>query len=209
MIWDNHPAMPETSAAPDSTARHPVTVAITRRVRPEDELLMQAWVHAGTSMAERFPGFLGTGWVRPAADSPDWHMLYRFDSPETLQGWESSPERTRWLRSAQDLVEHTRVEHRTGIEGWFDEPRERSVSDLPPPAPPRWKQAVVIWVAFFPTNLLFTWLLTPLLGHWPLVLRVLVSTLLLTPLMTYLVLPQVTRLLQPWLRGRRARTRRS
>ena len=30
---------------------------------------MQAWVHAGTSMAELFPGFLGTGWVRPAADS--------------------------------------------------------------------------------------------------------------------------------------------
>ncbi|HEY7720334.1 MAG TPA: antibiotic biosynthesis monooxygenase [Pedococcus sp.] len=187
--------MTQTSAAP-------VTVAITRRVRPEDELLMQAWVHAGTSLAERFPGFLGTGWVRPAAGSEDWHMLYRFDSPASLARWEDSPERTRWLRSAQDLVEHTRVEHRTGIEGWFDEPRERSVSDLAPPAPARWKQAVVIWVAFFPTNLLFTWLLTPLLGHWPLVLRVLVSTLLLTPLMTYLVLPQVTRLLQPWLAGR-------
>ena len=188
---------------------HPVTVAITRRVRPEDELLMQAWVHAGTSMAERFPGFLGTGWVRPAANSADWHMLYRFDSPESLRRWEESTERTRWLRSAQDLVEHTRVEHRTGIEGWFDEPRERSVSDLPPAAPPRWKQAVVIWVAFFPTNVLFTWLLTPVIGHWPLVLRVLASTLLLTPLMTYLVLPQVTRLLQPWLSGRRARPRRS
>lgn len=187
---------------------HPVTVAITRRVRPEDELLMQAWVHAGTSMAERFPGFLGTGWVCPAADSTDWHMLYRFDSPESLQRWEESTERTRWLRSAQDLVEHTRVEHRTGIEGWFDEPHERSVSEVASPAPPRWKQAVVIWVAFFPTNLLFTWLLTPVIGHWPLVLRVLASTLLLTPLMTYLVLPQVTRVLQPWLSGR-VRTRRS
>jgi antibiotic biosynthesis monooxygenase (ABM) superfamily enzyme len=198
--------MPDTPAPPAGhSAAHPVTVAITRRVRPQDELLMQAWVHAGTSMAERFPGFLGTGWVRPAADSTDWHMLYRFDSPESLRRWEESTERTRWLRSAQDLVEHTRVEHRTGIEGWFDEPRERSVSDLTVPTPPRWKQAVVIWVAFFPTNLLFTWLLTPLLGHWPLGLRVLVSTLLLTPVMTYLVLPRVTRLLQPWLTGRRAR----
>jgi antibiotic biosynthesis monooxygenase (ABM) superfamily enzyme len=204
--------MPETPAAPlsDHTGPHPVTVAITRRVRPEDELLMQAWVHAGTSMAERFPGFLGTGWVRPAADSADWHMLYRFDSPESLQRWERSTERTRWLRSAEDLVEHTRVEHRTGIEGWFDEPRERTVDDLraatgpaTPPAPPRWKQATVIWLAFFPTNLLFTWLLTPHTRSWPLPLRVLAMTLLLTPLMTYLVLPQVTRLLQPWLSRRR------
>lgn len=201
--------MPDPAATvPQNTGPHPVTVAITRRVRPEDELLMQAWVHAGTSLAERFPGFLGTGWVRPAADSADWHMLYRFDSPQSLESWERSTERTRWLRSAQDLVEHTRVEHRTGIEGWFDEPAERSVSEVPPPAPPRWKQAVVIWVAFFPTNLLFTWLLAPLLGHWPLALRVLVSTLLLTPLMTYLVLPRVTALLQPWLLGR-PRTRRS
>ncbi|TQJ50043.1 antibiotic biosynthesis monooxygenase [Phycicoccus sp. SLBN-51] len=198
--------MPNPAATvPQNTGPHPVTVAITRRVRPEDELLMQAWVHAGTSLAERFPGFLGTGWVRPAADSADWHMLYRFDSPQSLESWERSTERTRWLRSAQDLVEHTRVEHRTGIEGWFDEPAERSVSEVPPPAPPRWKQAVVIWVAFFPTNLLFTWLLAPLLGHWPLALRVLVSTLLLTPLMTYLVLPRVTALLQPWLTGRRRR----
>jgi uncharacterized protein len=204
--------MPETPVAPrpDHTGPHPVTVAITRRVRPEDELLMQAWVHAGTSMAERFPGFLGTGWVRPAADSADWHMLYRFDSPESLQRWERSTERTRWLRSAEDLVEHTRVEHRTGIEGWFDEPRERTVDDLraatgpsTPPAPPRWKQATVIWLAFFPTNLLFTWLLTPHTRSWPLALRVLAMTLLLTPIMTYLVLPQVTRLLQPWLSRRR------
>ena len=75
----------------------------------------------------------------------------------------------------------------------------------PPAAPPRWKQACVIWLAFFPTNLLFTWLLLPVTGAWPLPLRVLAMTLLLTPLMTYLVLPQVTRWLQQWL----SRSRRS
>jgi antibiotic biosynthesis monooxygenase (ABM) superfamily enzyme len=186
----------------------PVTVAITRRVRPEDERLMQAWVEAGTSLAQGFPGFMGTGWLRPGPGSREWHMLYRFDSRASLLLWEESRERTMWLRSAQDLVQHTRVEHRTGIEGWFDEPRQRSADDVAepvPPAPPRWKQAVTIWLAFFPTNLLFTWLLMPVTREWLLVLRVLFMTLLLTPVMTYLVLPQVTRLLQPWL----VRTRRS
>jgi antibiotic biosynthesis monooxygenase (ABM) superfamily enzyme len=186
----------------------PVTVAITRRVRPEDERLMQAWVEAGTSLAKGFPGFMGTGWLRPGPGSREWHMLYRFDSRASLLLWEESRERTMWLRSAQDLVQHTRVEHRTGIEGWFDEPRQRSADDVAepvPPAPPRWKQAVTIWLAFFPTNLLFTWLLMPVTREWLLVLRVLFMTLLLTPVMTYLVLPQVTRLLQPWL----VRTRRS
>lgn len=70
-----------------------------------------------------------------------------------------------------------------------------------PLAPPRWKQAVTIWLGFFPTNLLASWALgfVPGFAEWPLVLRVLLATVLLTPLMTYLVLPWVTRMLRPWL----------
>ena len=183
----------------------PLTVSITRRVRPADELLMQAWVHAGTSMAERFDGFLGAGWVRSGDE--DWHMLYRFDSRAHLDAWERSSERMRWLRSAADLVEHRRTEYRTGIEGWFDEPETRTVQDaaqatrMTAPAPPRWKQATVIWLAFFPTSLALAYLLGPVGGDWPVVLRVLVSTLLATPWMTYLFLPFVTRLCARWLRG--------
>ena len=52
---------------------------------------MLAWVQAGTSMAEKFDGFLGSGWVRPSEDSPDWHMLYRFADAEALAAWEASP----------------------------------------------------------------------------------------------------------------------
>jgi len=42
---------------------------------------MVAW--AGSALAERFPGFLGTGWVRPGGGSDQWHMLYRFDCAES------------------------------------------------------------------------------------------------------------------------------
>ena len=103
----------------------PVTVAITRRVRPEDELLMQAWVHAGTSMAERFAGFLGPGWVARGRLEPTGTCSTASTPPPSLERWESSLERRRWLRSAADLVEHRRTEWSTGIEGWFDEPRDR------------------------------------------------------------------------------------
>ncbi|TQM62608.1 antibiotic biosynthesis monooxygenase [Humibacillus xanthopallidus] len=194
----------DTRIAPADTDG-PLTVSITRRVRPQDELLMQAWVHAGTSMAERFDGFLGAGWVR--SGEQDWHMLYRFDSRAHLDAWERSTERMRWLRSAADLVEHRRTEYRTGIEGWFDEPETRSIPDVtesPTAAavpPPRWKQATVIWLAFFPTSLALTVLLAPVSAGWPVVLRVLVSTLVATPWMTYVFLPFVTRLCGRWLRA--------
>ncbi len=69
-----------------ATADLPVTVSITRHVEPDRVDQMVAWVRAGSALAERFPGFLGTGWVRPSADSDEWHMLYRFDSAESLGG---------------------------------------------------------------------------------------------------------------------------
>ena len=178
----------------------PVTVSITRRVAGEDTTQMIAWVRAGTAMAELFPGFLGAGWVRPGDGSPEWHMLYRFADHESLRAWESSPERQWWLRSGEGLVEHTRAERRTGIEGWFEEPESTRVETLAaPPAPPRWKQSLLIWMAFFPVNLLATVTLGQLLVHWPVVLRVLVMTLTLTPIMTYLVLPALTKRLEGWL----------
>jgi hypothetical protein len=137
-------------------------------------------------------------------------MLYRFDSAESLAGWEASSQRRWWLDSAQGLVGESRKERRTGIEGWFDEPQVDDVEDLRPmpAAPPRWKQAVMIWFAFFPLSLLVSWALARVAPDLPLVVRVLTSTVLMTPVMTYLVLPQLTKRLEWWLHGRPAPWRR-
>lgn len=180
-----------------------VTVAITRKADPSRNAEMLAWVRAGATLAEDFPGFLGVGWVRPVLGSTEWHMLYRFADAESLHAWEESPQRQWWLSSAQGMVEHTRVERRTGIEGWFDPPREQSVDELTaaPAPPPRWKQAVTIWLGFFPVSLLSSVTLGHLLEGQHVVIRTLVSTLVLTPLMAYLVLPRITGALQWWLHG--------
>ncbi len=85
-----------------------------------------------------------------------------------------------------------------------DEPLGRVVSRSLPAGPPRRKQAVVIFLSFLPTNLAAQALLLPLIGGWPLVPRVLTLTAVLIPIVTYLVLPFVTRRLQWWLKGRRA-----
>lgn len=185
----------------------PVTVSFTRRADPGHATEMTAWIRAGLTMAESFPGFLGGGWVRPRHGSDEWHMLCRFATAAALQSWEASSQRRWWLGSAQGLAEVTRTERRTGIEGWFDTPAT-SVAVAPAPAPPRWKQAITIWLVFFPLNLLATVTLGVLLAGWPVVPRVAVVTLTLTPLMTYVLLPWVTRRLGWWLHGRRWRDRR-
>jgi antibiotic biosynthesis monooxygenase (ABM) superfamily enzyme len=190
----------------------PVTVAIARRADPARGDEMVAWMRAGTALAESFPGFLGAGFVQRAPGSPEWHMLYRFADDETLRGWEESPQRHWWLTSAQGIVEHTRTERRTGIEGWFDAPVDHVVEKLVagdaepavPAAPPRWKQAVTIWLAFFPLSLTATLLTARFIADVPLAVRTLLMTLCLTPLMTYLVLPRITRALHWWLHGQPA-----
>ena len=185
------------SDAPRAQRPLPVTVAITRRVDSAHIDEVTRWVQAGVNLANSYDGFLGSGWVRASADSDEWHMLYRFADARTLEAWEASDDRADWLFEGRELVEVARVEKRTGIEGWFDAPQPGA-----PAAPPRWKQAVTIWLGFFPLNLLFTslvnWLVPGWHQLWPLA-TVLVTTLILTPIMTYLLLPFVTRMLHPWL----------
>ncbi len=198
-----------TSSPPVAAAALPVTVSVTRRADPAHTREMTAWIRAGLAMAETFPGFLGAGWVRPRGGSDEWHMLCRFADQAALETWEASPERAWWLRSAEGLAEVTRTERRTGIEGWFDPPAGTEVCTPPgPPAPPRWKQATTIWLVFYPLNLLATVTLGALLADVHVALRVLVVTLALTPVMTYLLLPWITRRLEWWLHGRSWRQRR-
>lgn len=160
---------------------------------------MLAWVQAGTSLAERFDGFLGSGWVRPSEDSPEWHMLYRFANPDALAVWEVSPQREWWLEAAQGRIEATRVERRTGIEGWFDEPVTVEALSTAPAPPPRWKQMVTIFLVFFPLSLASNFVVARTIADVVLPLRVLISVLVMTPLMTYLFLPWITRKMAWWL----------
>lgn len=178
----------------------PVTVSVTRHVDPSQSSEMREWVQAGTSLAERFDGFLGSGWVRPSEGSPDWHMLYRFADADALAAWEASPQRAWWLEAAEGNIEATHVEKRTGIEGWFEAPPGEPAAT--PQSPPRWKQMVVIFLVFFPLSLVSNVVASATIGDLPLPLRVLVTVLVMTPLMTYVFLPWVTRRMEWWLHPR-------
>ncbi|WBU38974.1 antibiotic biosynthesis monooxygenase [Homoserinibacter sp. YIM 151385] len=181
----------------------PVTISITRTVDPGRAKEVAAWARAGQDLLAASPGYLGSGWVKSEPDGREWHMLFRFEDAASLDGWQRSPERAWWISTATGLVEGEHEERRTGIEGWFDEPASVEVVRPAPPAPPRWKQMVAIFLVFYPLSVGGNALLGLFAGDWPLGLRVLLLVVLVTPIMTYLALPLVTRALRPWLlRGR-------
>lgn len=188
----------------------PITVTIARRAAPERSEEMVAWMQAGIRLANGWPGFLGAGWVRPGADSDEWHLLYRFDSAETLHAWDTSPQRAWWLGAGEPFVEATRVERRTGIEGWFDPPHTYDVEQVGgvAVAPPRWKQTITIFLVFFPVSLLANWALRDVIRGWVLPLRILGVMVITLPFMTYVGLPWITRNMEWFLQGRPAPWRR-
>lgn len=189
----------------------PITAAIQRTVDPEMENYAKTWVQQGLDLAAGYPGFLGSGWVQAGPGSSTWYMLYRFADADTLHTWEASDERRRWVEAGAAFAKESSIERRSGIEGWFDSidgeviDGERLKLMRTEPVPPRWKQAVVVWCGFFPVNLVATVLLGLIPGFSDLELaaRIFLTTIVLTPIMVFWVLPGVTRAFRPWLIRRR------
>ncbi|WP_417791386.1 antibiotic biosynthesis monooxygenase [Stutzerimonas xanthomarina] len=169
----------------------PVTLMVARRVRDGRYHDLLAWLHEGEELAADFPGYLGSGVLAPPPGDDEFQIVFRFVDEQTLDHWGHSASRRAWLLRGSELFGQP-LEHRArGIDAWF--------GGTDSPSPPRWKQSVAIWLAFFPVSLLFNTLFGGMLGEVSLVLRILISTLALTPLMTYLFIPLSTRLLASWL----------
>jgi antibiotic biosynthesis monooxygenase (ABM) superfamily enzyme len=83
--------------------------------------------------------------------------------------------------------------------------REPPSTDPPAPpmriGPPRWKLAILVWLAIFPALTLLLWLIGPEIRDWPLALRTLALTAVLVPVMVFVLLPALQRLLAGWLRS--------
>lgn len=169
----------------------PVTLMVARRVRDGRYHELLAWLHEGEQLAADFPGYLGSGVLAPPPGDDEFQIVFRFADEQTLDAWEHSASRRAWLQRGSELFGQPYEQRARGIDAWFGN------TDSTPP--PRWKQSVAIWLAFFPVSLLFNLLFGNVLGELSLVMRILLSTLMLTPLMTYLFIPLSTRLLAPWL----------
>lgn len=65
--------------------------------------------------------------------------------------------------------------------------------------PPRWKTALIVWVAIYPSITLLSWLAGPWLMRLPLMIRTLVLTGILVPLLVFILLPLLQRVLGRWL----------
>lgn len=171
----------------------PVTLMVARRVARGRYRTFMAWLDEGRELAADFDGYLGSGVLAPPPDDDEYQIVFRFSDAATLSAWEHSASRRAWLARGQGLFEAPHEHRATGLDSWF--------RDVQGNTPPRWKQAVAIWLAFFPVSLIFQLSFGDVLSMLPLLPKVLLTTLILTPVMVFLFIPLSTRLLAPWLQG--------
>jgi uncharacterized protein len=179
----------------------PVTAVASRRVKQGREEEFEEWVAGVTAAGARFPGYLGTNIFRPSGPDDEYQIVFKFDHASNLERWQGSDERRRWNEQARDLIhEEPKVRVLTGLETWFTLPSKEG-----DPPPPRYKMVVVTWLAVFPLATVAFMLLDPLLGGFSVVLRTLVFTMVMVSLMTYVVMPRMTRLFSFWLYPKKER----
>jgi antibiotic biosynthesis monooxygenase (ABM) superfamily enzyme len=173
-----------------------VTVTIARRVKPECKDEFEAFLTGVTNACGQFSGYLGSNVFRPVnADDPEYRIIFKFDRLSNLRHWEASAERQYWFAIAEPLtVSPPQIQVLTGLETWFTLPGKPTIAP-----PPRFKMALVTWLAVFPLITMISAIFQQFLGMLPLVLRVAVVTAIAVPTMTYLLMPQMTRLFAWWL----------
>lgn len=148
-----------------------------------------------TSMT--FPGHRGSMVLKPeSAEQPYYRVITRFDTMENLQRWYGSDERREKVSHLEPLqIQPAEIKHLTGFETWFTPPE--AIGSLA--TPPKYKMAVVVWIAIYGMVLPLIATLRPWFGSLPPFIASAILAAISVASMTWIVLPALTWCFRGWL----------
>ncbi|HIK16810.1 MAG TPA: hypothetical protein IGS53_16210 [Leptolyngbyaceae cyanobacterium M33_DOE_097] len=162
------------------------------------------WQEAMQKEVAKFEGYVRTDIFPPVKGvQKNWHIAVHFDSPANLTNWLDSENRhllIRYGRSKFGGYRYTSLG--TGLESWFSRNLKPDASTSPPP----WKQNFAVLLGLYPTVMVETLLFSHfgLMETWTLAPKMFINNLVSCSLLTWVVMPLVTRLLSFWLRPKNA-----
>lgn len=173
----------------------PVTVLVTRKPIPGHEQAFEAYLKGIIESASKQPGHMGATIFRPAPGKDAvYRILFRFDKRSNLDRWEESEERAKWRDVASDVSQPREAYIESGLETWFTLPN----CDVPA-HPPKIKMALIVWLGIFVIVTVLSIVLMPWIAGWPLLPRTALFTGVVVLLMTWVVMPRLTRWFSGWL----------
>ena len=185
--------MPDRSVDPAGVVVKPVTVMVARSVAAGRERDFLAWAEGLNAAAAKHRGFLGCGLLHPGGGDNVWNVVYRFDTTANLDSWERSAGRQEILEKGAEFVNTVAVRRMEGMDAWFDPAGKR------PAPPPRWKTFLMTTSVILILQIPISLLVSGVVRDWPTILRPVVIIIPVVALMTWLVMPRLSKLLAGWL----------
>lgn len=174
-----------------------IHVAITRRVKVGCEAEFQEALRDFFQESFGHSGTLGASMLTPApgSNTREYGILRTFAGEAERDAFYQSPMFKSWAERARTLTEGEPIYRPLhGLEAWFRSPTS---------PPPRWKMAVATLLGVYPTSMLIGETVGPWMHSWPLLFRSLCFAILMVAMLTWVVMPVVTRFLHNWLHSQK------
>ena len=177
------------------TDNETVTVVVTRKVKRGRESAYEDWLGRLLEDSKSMKGYLGATIQKPAPGSTEYTSIFRFDTVDNLRKFEESELHAKYLREVVDYVEADAIWKKfTGLDFWFSPPKGAVI-----PQPSRFRISLVTIAIVFGLVLSIGQMIAMIATEVPVYIRLFVTISIVIPLMTYVIMPRVTRLLAKWI----------
>jgi antibiotic biosynthesis monooxygenase (ABM) superfamily enzyme len=179
-----------------SISNESVTVVVTRRVKSGYESQYENWLKRLLEEAKSMKGYIGATVQKPAPGTTEYTSIFRFDNVENLRKFEESEIRAKYLSEVMNYVESDAIWKKfSGLEFWFSPPKGTIV-----PQPSRFRMALVMIVVVYGLVISIGQLVAMLVGDViPSYVRLFVTISIEIFLMTFVLMPRLTKLLAKWI----------
>jgi antibiotic biosynthesis monooxygenase (ABM) superfamily enzyme len=161
-----------------------VTVVVTRKVKRGHESEYEDWLRRILEEAKSMKGYLGTTIQKPTSGSTEYTSIFRFDTVDNLRKFEESELHAKYLREVVDYVEADAIWKKfTGLDFW----------------PSRFRISLVTIAIVFGLVFSIGQIIGMIATEVPTYIRLFVTISIVIPLMTYVIMPRITRLLAKWI----------
>ncbi len=176
----------------------PITLVISEVVEPHLIEEYETWTKGINQSAQQFEGFMGVEIIRPRDHQyPEYVVIVKFDNYAHCKNWLSSPVYQQWMQRSKEFIStRSQQQQPNGLELWFTLPKSKSGN---PTEPPYYKQVIIGVITVYPLILLSNLLVAPLLQGLPALLSLLISVTFISALLSYPVMPYITKILAFWL----------
>lgn len=161
---------------------------MSRAIRAGREKDFERWVEELNRLARAAPGYRAT--IRLGQTAVFQHLLFRFNDQGAAERWQADKKSKTHVAIA-DGFSTALSQTKAGDSVAFELPSDASAS--------KWKRFVLTWLAVYPVLLVINLVVRAALKDASPLLQLLPSSLILTAILQWLILPRLQRYTRFWL----------